>query len=701
MISINLGPVRTVGLVYAISKAELAWRPDEQNAIEVSLELVGEVRDREALALPVFDRGITVYPHIGAIAHRIRNRDLQAVYDLAGRHSVTIGQLSQDESIEARIAIDDTLARHFAIVGTTGVGKSTAVSLLLRRAIEARPDLRVLILDPHNEFAGSLPEHSVKVDSGTLDLPFWLFRLEEFAEVIFRGRETVPEELDVLRDLIPAAKNLYRNPGSGAFLRRGADALTADTPVPYRMADLIKQIDERMGQLESKNDRPVLRSLKTRIESALADPRYRFMFNSRLIEDTIHETIGNIFRVPHGGRPVTCFEMAGMPSEVVNSVCSVLARLAFDLALWSEGRLRLLVLCEEAHRYMPADPRLGFAPTRHALSRIAKEGRKYGCYLGVVTQRPGELDPTILSQCSTFFAMRLANEQDQAIIRSAIADSSASTLSFLSSMGQREAIAFGEGVATTMRLKFEKLQADLIPGTGKRREAEPSAGKGEDVDLVAIVERLRNAPKPQANLAYAEPVSAQLQPGRACHRARADPARDRSEEGTRRARDHRRDCAVRRSARHRDRYRQLVHRHRRDGRRRPRGRVRRYRRGAHRDGHRPARGDPRRLALQLLHRPARAPVLRARIRRPRAGRLDAPARGACARRHEHHPASGHRRRRHDRLDGHHDRRYRLDDAPALSPWRPRDRTSSRRATGRSRTGRRRRSAARRSRPSAA
>ena len=201
------------------------------------------------------------------------------------------------------------------------------------------------------------------------------------------------------------------------------------------------------------------------------------MFNSRLIEDTIHETIGNIFRVPHHGRPVTCFEMAGMPSEVVNSVCSVLARLAFDLALWSEGRLKLLLLCEEAHRYMPADPRLGFAPTRHALSRIAKEGRKYGCYLGVVTQRPGELDPTILSQCSTFFAMRLANEQDQAIIRSAIANSSASTLAFLSSMGQREAIAFGEGVATTMRLKFEKLAENLIPGTGQARAGRVLAGR--------------------------------------------------------------------------------------------------------------------------------------------------------------------------------------------------------------------------------
>ena len=422
MISISLVETRAVGLVYEINKADRVWSEDGANAIEVSVELMGEVRDDRRTGKPVFDRGVTAYPHVGAVAHRIRVRDLAAIYDLGGRQRVTIGTLSQDKSIQANIAIEDTLARHFAVVGTTGVGKSTAVSLLLRKAIEARPDLRVLILDPHNEFASSLPEHSVRIDTSSLDLPFWLFRLEEFAEVLFRGRETVPEELDVLRDLIPQAKNMYRNPQPSAYVRRGGDAVTADTPVPYRVADLIKQIDERMGLLNSKNDRPVYRALRTRIEAALADPRYRFMFNSRLIEDTIHETIGQIFRVPHHGRRVTCFEMAGLPSEVVNSVCSVLARLAFDMALWSEGKLRLLLMCEEAHRYMPADLRLGFAPTRHALSRIAKEGRKYGCYLGVVTQRPGELDPTILSQCSTVFSMRLANEQDQAIIKSAIAE---------------------------------------------------------------------------------------------------------------------------------------------------------------------------------------------------------------------------------------------------------------------------------------
>lgn len=491
LVSINLGKIRTVGLVYEIIKFDRAWHAAEENAIEVKIELVGEVRDGEPGEPPVFDRGITQYPHIGAMSHRIRSRDLQAVYDLGGRAGVKIGELAQDSSIDANIAIDDTLSRHFAFVGTTGVGKSTAVTHLLRRAIEAKPDLTVLILDPHNEFASAFGSKANRIDSNSLDLPFWIFRLEEFAEVLFRGRDAIPEELDILRDLIPLAKQTFRAAGGPLVRRLSADGITADTPVPYRVADLLKLIDERMGLLDSKNERPYYRTLRIRIESALADPRYSFMFGSNLIEDTIHQTISHIFRIPHHGKPVTCFEMAGLPSEVVNAVCSVLARLAFDLTISSDGRLKLLFVCEEAHRYLPADSRHGFAPTRFALSRIAKEGRKYGCYLGIVTQRPGELDPTILSQCSTVFSMRLANEMDQAIVRSAIADSSASSLSFLSSMGQREALAFGEGVATTMRLKFEHLPQHLIPGLGKGHGTyEPSHGDGK-IDLVSIVQRMR------------------------------------------------------------------------------------------------------------------------------------------------------------------------------------------------------------------
>ena len=495
LISINLGAIRTVGLIYAIERPQRRWEEGSDNPLVISVELIGEVRDQEGG--PVFDRGITQYPHVGALAHRIRAQDLRVIYDLSGRRAVTIGHLSQDSSVEAGLAVDETLQRHFAVVGTTGVGKSTAVSLLLRKTIAARPDLRVLILDPHNEFAASLPEYSVRMDTNSLDLPFWLFRLEELVEVLYRGREPVAEEVELLRDLVTHAKHLYRNPASGSVLKRGADSggITVDTPVPYRMADVTREIDERMGQLDAKGERPHYRQLRARIDAAVSDPRYRFMFSSHLIDDTIQQAIGRIFRIPSEGRPVTCFEMAGLPPEVVNSVCSVLARLAFDLALWSEGKLKLLLLCEEAHRYMPADPRLGFAPTRHALARIAKEGRKYGCYLGVVTQRPGDLDPTVLSQCSTVFAMRLANEQDQAIIRSAIADSSVSTLTFLSALGQREAIAFGEGVATTMRMKFEQLPDDLLPGAKDdfRDKQETGGTAVDDVDLAPIIERIRNS----------------------------------------------------------------------------------------------------------------------------------------------------------------------------------------------------------------
>lgn len=541
MITINLGGVRTVGLIYRIEAPMHAWTDGAANPISVQVELIGEVRDGDG-DIPAFDRGITVYPHIGAIAHRMRQRDLEAVYSLGGRGGVTIGHLSQDEDIKARIAIDETLSRHFAVVGTTGVGKSTAVSLLLRKAIEARPDLRVLILDPHNEFSSAFPDRSIRIDTTTLDLPFWLFRLDELVEVLFRGRDAVPEEVDLLRELVPLAKQQYRSAGQGGMLRRGSDGgVTGDTPVPYRMADVLKIIDDRIGLLESKNDRPAYRALRARIEAAINDPRYRFMFASRLVDDNIHETIARIFRVPHEGRPITCLELAGLPSEVVNSVCSVVARLAFDVAMNSQGRLKLLVLCEEAHRYMPADHRLGFAPTRHALSRIAKEGRKYGCYLGVVTQRPGELDPTVLSQCSTVFAMRLANELDQEIIRTAIADSSASTLAFLSSMGRREAIAFGEGVATTMRMKFEHLDATRLPGASRAPgDHGPDDGSGFEIDIATLVQNLRSSGgvTPQsAPVTFGEPADTMRQAGDPVPQPRGFGAADEAPRPSRRFND--------------------------------------------------------------------------------------------------------------------------------------------------------------------
>lgn len=495
LISISVGKNRVAALVYSMNTDNTGWGEGQDNLFRIEVELLGEVRigpdGREE-----FSSGISAYPYLGAIAHRIRAADLMRIFDAGKSSSCVIGKLTQDESIDAAIHIPSMLSKHFAVVGSTGVGKSTAVSLLLHKAISTDPKLRVLILDPHNEFAAAFPRHAIVIDTDTLDLPFWLMRLEEFSEVVFRGRPAVPEELDALRDLIPEARRAFRGSDS-ALMRRQTEksSVTADTPIPYRMADLLALIDERIGRLEGRQEKPHLRSLKMRIISAINDPRYHFMFSNNTITDTIMETIAKIFRIPGDGKPICTFQLAGIPSEVINSVASVLCRMAFELALWSEGAIHMLVVCEEAHRYIPADPNLGFLPTRQAIARIAKEGRKYGVSLGIITQRPGELDQTILSQCSTLFAMRLANDHDQEIIRSAIPNSSISTTSFLSSIGNGEAIAFGEAIAVPMRMRFARVDEYLVP-KASGSAAKISEDSPDTVDLRTIIGRMRSISTP-------------------------------------------------------------------------------------------------------------------------------------------------------------------------------------------------------------
>src|SRR6201984_764933 len=164
--------------------------------------------------------------------------------------------------------------------------------------------------------------------------------------------------------------------------------------------------------------------------------------------------------------------------------------LDFDFGPGSDGAVPLLFVCEEAHRYTSADRAIGFAPTRRAISRIAKEGRKYGVFLGLVTQRPAELDPTILSQCSTLFAMRMTNDRDQGLLRSAVADTAANLLSFLPSLGTGEAFAFGEGVALPTRMKFRQLPAQLLPKS-ETVTLGGCAAPTDDHSLAPVVERWR------------------------------------------------------------------------------------------------------------------------------------------------------------------------------------------------------------------
>ncbi len=504
LISIEAGKSRVVAMVYEMQADSGLWDEGNSNAISVRVELVGEVSD-DGWGGPVFKRGVTRYPPLGAVAHRIRARDLEAMHDLGSRKAIEVGRLSQNDEIPASIAVDDMLRRHFAVLGTTGVGKSTSVSLLVRRLVEAESRLRVIMLDPHNEFGPALSDKAQLLDAATLDLPFWLFRFDELEDVVFRSRP-VPDESDILRELVGLARAGVgedplgggpAGPGAGGgspLQRRRAEpsALTADTPTPYRINDVLRLIDEILGQLEPRFDRRLLRSLRLRIDAVISDPRYQFMFGRTSLDDSLPGILSRLFRLPAEGKPITVLNLSGLPSDVLNAVVSVLARLSFDVAYASSGAVQVLMVCEEAHRYVPQDESLGFLPTRRAIARIAKEGRKYGCAIAVVTQRPGELDPTILSQCSTVFAMRLTNDRDQQIIKMAISDSSASTISFLSALDNREAIAFGEAVAAPMRLRFAFVDRAMLPAVATSVDNPLAAVEPDSLDPAVLVSRIRH-----------------------------------------------------------------------------------------------------------------------------------------------------------------------------------------------------------------
>ena len=250
-----------------------------------------------------------------------------------------------------------------------------------------------------------------------------------------------------------------------------------------------------MGKLENRAMRMHYHRLMQRIEAIRNDPRYTFMFeNANVGGDTMGELLRQLFRLNPEGKPITVMQLAGLPAEVMDAVVCVLCRLAFDLGLWSDGAVPLLVVCEEAHRYASADRSTGFNPTRRALTRIVREGRKYGVFLGLVTQRPAELDPTIIAQCGTLFAMRMANDRDQALLRSAVSDAAANLLDFVPSLGTREVVGFGEGVPVPARMTFREMPRHLLPRSETSRDLGHLTMPVTDPDFIkAVVDRWRGA----------------------------------------------------------------------------------------------------------------------------------------------------------------------------------------------------------------
>ena len=487
-----------LAIVSALSVPVPAQRESESELWIAELGLVGELWKPADGRGVTFNRGVSVYPALGDRVRVASREELEQAFCGDRRNSVRVGCLRQDPSISANVRVDDLLGKHFAIVGTTGTGKSCTTALILRAILQKHPAAHMVLLDPHNEYAPAFGEWAEVISQRNMQLPYWLLTFEELIEVLIGNPQERKAEVELLQDLIPLAKTRYsagRGNARETGLRRASDVkYTVDTPVPYRISDLIQTIDDRMGKLENKRDLSPYRNLKTRLEMITLDPRYAFMFGSLTVYDSMAQIIGRIFRVPVNDKPITILELTGLPTEIVNVVVSVLCRMTFDFALWSEGQVPVMLVCEEAHRYVPAKSDLGFEPCKRAIAKIAKEGRKYGASLCIVTQRPAEIDPTILSQCNTIFALRMSNDRDQEIVKSAISDTGSGLLEFLTALGQREAIAFGDGVTLPVRIKFDELPKHCLPRSSTARFTEKwQKSVGDEGFLEGVVDRWRNA----------------------------------------------------------------------------------------------------------------------------------------------------------------------------------------------------------------
>ncbi len=436
-----------------------------------------------------FRRGVTFYPSPGALVYPATTDDLRQIYASDGRSAIQIGNVYPTKDIRAGLYVDALLGKHFALLGSTGTGKSTSAALILHRICEHAPAGHIIMIDPHGEYAAAFRSTGVILDVSNLQMPYWLMNFEEHCEILLTSRGGDDRQLDseILGKCLLEARSKNR-------LAEQLGKITVDSPIPYLLSDLSSILNNHMGKLDKGHSSAPYMRIKNKLDELKGDPRYQFMFSGMLVGDTMAEFISKLFRLPSNGRPISIIDVSGVPSDITSTVVAVLSRMVFDYAIWGrEEKTRpILLVCEEAHRYVPSEKNADGSSVGRILSRIAKEGRKYGISLGLITQRPSDLAEGVLSQCGTIISMRLNNDRDQAFVRAAMPEGARGFLDSIPALRNRECIICGEGVAIPIRVSFDELEEYKRPAS-----ADPSftelwnSSGGEEEAVLRTVQRWR------------------------------------------------------------------------------------------------------------------------------------------------------------------------------------------------------------------
>lgn len=507
-LKIPLGYANLFGIVTKIGAAAIP-----ENLREVANSNYDILMNQQWLAMVLigeqigsrFERGVSQSPTTGDRVHIVTIDDLKYLY---GGHneqsSISIGNISTSESLNAYLHLDKLVSRHFAVLGSTGSGKSNAVGVILNAIIEKSfPHARILLLDPHGEYNSVFKNNSMLFginscdDEKRLYIPYWALSFSEFIS-LFEGNLS-----DQNREYIRA--KIVEEKINGAKINSieiESTMITADSPIPFSVNKLWYDLDDFERQTFKESRRPETRTaLKVignpdnlisneyepasigggspflnnqakgilgfldNMRSRLKDTRYAFLFRQGKytpdlmgkvkmdLSDLLFSWIGT-------DNPITILDISDVPSEIMMSVAGTLLNVVYEALFWGQespvgGRKQpLLIALEEAHNYLRSGEH---SIASRTVQRIAKEGRKYGVGLLFVTQRPSELDKTVLSQCGTIIALRMNNSKDKSYVSAAIQDELQAIVDLLSSLRVGECIISGEGVSIPSRVQFYRL----------------------------------------------------------------------------------------------------------------------------------------------------------------------------------------------------------------------------------------------------
>jgi DNA helicase HerA-like ATPase len=463
----------------------------------LTLVPLGELsKDRE------FHRGVIHYPTPGAEVHVIRYEEVDILFKAYRKMGYELGYLPSMTSMGVCLNPTPMFGRHLAILGQSGAGKSWSVTSIIQRAVEIMPKAHIILLDLHGEYIwhdmdgtrnSAFREGTYRyIDARELEIPYWLLTYSELVDLLIdRDDDKSSTQMAFLREVLLALRRKANEELKDAHI-------SIDSPVYFSLAELYHQFKRANEQVTDfgKVKGPLFGQFDEfliKMQSRFNDVRYDFLFKPqrRKTSDSLGDLLRDFVGLSEPRAQITVVDLSSVPFDVRPTVSAQIGRLAFEFNYWNprSREFPILLVCEEAHNYIPRAGGTQYEGTRRSMERIAKEGRKYGVGLTVVSQRPHELSETVLAQCGSYICLRVTNPDDQQYIRDLVPDAEGDLVKILSALGRGEALALGEGVPLPTRFQFHPPNpppnSNDIDFYGQWKDGP------DDIDVNNIVDRWR------------------------------------------------------------------------------------------------------------------------------------------------------------------------------------------------------------------